>query len=680
MGLTNTSTGLYAKDSGLVIKKRNYDDKVIALAGNPNVGKSTLFNAVTGMKQHTGNWPGKTVTNAQGYREHNGHGYIFVDVPGSYSLSAHSAEEEVAGEFICSDVPDAVAVVCGASCLERNLNLVLQISEVTDRLIVCVNLMDEAKRKGIDIKCEALSAELGVPVIPMSARDGIGVEEFLDKLDDVLNGETKVKFHTDYGEYINKAIELIGENRGKALRAIESYNTNSAGVKYLSQCGIDKSKAEDLIAGALVSAAAELAEKTVKVKTKDANAHDRKLDRIFTGRFTGFPVMAIMLAIIFWITITGANFPSKMLSEFLFGLEDDLQAILLAVHLPETIVNMLVFGMYKVLAWVVSVMLPPMAIFFPLFTILEDSGYLPRVAFNLDKCFKKCKACGKQALTMCMGFGCNAAGVTGCRIIDSERERLVAIITNNFVPCNGRFPTLISIITMFFTGYVIGIKQTVFSALILCLIIMLGIAATFGVSWFLTKTVLKGVPSSFILEMPPYRRPKIGDVIVRSVFDRTIFVLGRAISVAAPAGIVIWLMANLKIGDVTVLAAFSDFLDPLGRLMGLDGVILTAFVLGFPANEIVVPIMIMAYMQTGVLTDMSSLAELKNLLMANGWTWITAVSMMLFSLMHWPCSTTMMTIKKETGKWKWTILSFLIPTVMGIAGCIIFSNIAKIFI
>lgn len=279
-----------------------------------------------------------------------------------------------------------------------------------------------------------------------------------------------------------------------------------------------------------------------------------------------------------------------------------------------------------------------------------------------------------------MGFGCNAAGVTGCRIIDSDRERLVAIITNNFVPCNGRFPTLISIITMFFTGYVLGIGQSVLSALILCLIIMLGIGATFLVSSLLTKTVLKGVPSSFILEMPPYRRPKIKDVVVRSIFDRTIFVLGRAICVAAPAGIVIWLMANLKIGDVSVLTACSGFLDPLGRLMGMDGVILMAFILGFPANEIVIPIMIMAYMQTGVLTDMSSLMELKNLLLANGWTWVTAVSMMLFSLMHWPCSTTMMTIKKETGSWKWSAVSFLVPTVMGIAVCIIFSNIARLFI
>lgn len=404
MGLTNTSTGLYAKDNGLVIKKRNESDKIIALAGNPNVGKSTLFNAVTGMKQHTGNWPGKTVANAQGYREHDGHGYIFVDIPGSYSLLAHSVEEEVAGDFICSGIPDAVAVVCGASCLERNLNLVLQISEVTDRLIVCVNLMDEARKKGIEINCGILSDKLGIPVIPMSARDGVGIKAFLDELNNILHRDENAKFHVDYGDDINRAIELTGESRGRALKIIEGYDINNSAVKYLSERGIDKTAAEDKIAGALSSASAELAKDAVNIKSSDANAHDRKLDRIFASRLTGFPVMAAMLAVIFWITITGANFPSKILSDLLFGFEDNLEAMLLAAHLPEQIVNMLVFGMYKVLAWVVSVMLPPMAIFFPLFTILEDSGYLPRVAFNLDKCFKKCRACGKQALTMCMVY------------------------------------------------------------------------------------------------------------------------------------------------------------------------------------------------------------------------------------------------------------------------------------
>ncbi|MDD5946123.1 MAG: ferrous iron transport protein B [Clostridia bacterium] len=680
MGLTNTSTGVNARDTGLVIKKKRESDRIVALAGNPNVGKSTLFNALTGMKQHTGNWPGKTVSNAQGYAEHNGHGYIFVDVPGSYSLLPHSAEEEAAGEFICSGIPDVTAVVCGASCLERNLNLVLQISEAVENIIVCVNLMDEAEKKGIEIDCELLSERLGVPVIPMSARDGRGIEQFLDELDRTEEKAQNKRYRVDYGDDMEKAIALTGKQGREALEIIRSADETLPAVKYLRDRGISAGDVDDIVSRALARAAAELTEGAVTIHSKDANALDRRLDRIFTSRLTGFPVMTALLAVIFWITITGANMPSAVLNRVLFSFEEPLYSLLISAGMPKVLSDMLVYGMYRVLAWVVSVMLPPMAIFFPLFTLLEDSGYLPRVAFNLDKCFKKCRACGKQALTMCMGFGCNAAGVTGCRIIDSQRERLVAIITNSFVPCNGRFPTMISVITMFFTGYAIGIKQSVESAAILCIIIVFGIAMTFAVSYLLTKTVLKGVPSSFILEMPPYRRPKLGDVVVRSVLDRTVFVLGRAVSAAAPAGIAIWLMANINIGGTTLLTACSGFLDPIGRIMGLDGVILTAFILGFPANEIVVPIMIMAYMQNGVLTDMTNLAELKALLLANGWTWATAVSMLLFSLMHWPCSTTMMTIKKETGSAKWTLTAFIVPSAAGFVICSLFTLAVKIFI
>jgi len=323
-------------------------------------------------------------------------------------------------------------------------------------------------------------------------------------------------------------------------------------------------------------------------------------------------------------------------------------------------------------------MLPPMAIFFPLFTLLEDLGYLPRVAFNLDKYFKKCSACGKQALTMCMGFGCNAAGVTGCRIIDSPRERLIAVITNNFVPCNGRFPTLIAIISMFFAGAAAGPFESVMSATLLTAVIMFGIIMTFAVSKILSLTILKGVPSSFTLELPPYRKPQIGKVIVRSIFDRTLFVLGRAAAVAAPAGLVIWIMANVTVNGSTLLAHCSGFLDPFARLLGLDGVILMAFILGLPANEIVFPIIIMAYMSTGSLVELESLWDLKQLLVDNGWTWITAVSTMLFSLMHWPCSTTCITIKKETQSLKWTLVSVIVPTLAGILICFLFANIARL--
>ena len=344
--------------------------------------------------------------------------------------------------------------------------------------------------------------------------------------------------------------------------------------------------------------------------------------------------------------------------------------------MPKIISDMLIHGVYRTLAWVVSVMLPPMMIFFPLFTLLEDLGYLPRIAFNVDKIFKKCSSCGKQALTMAMGFGCNAVGVCGARIIDSPRERLIAIITNSFVPCNGRFPTLIAIITMFLVGVNSG--SSILSVIILMLIILFGILMTFIVSKVLSKTLLKGIPSSFTLELPPYRRPQVGKVIVRSILDRTLFVLARAVSIAIPAGLVIWIMANIKVGNLSLLNYTSNFLNPFASLLGMDGVILLAFILGFPANEIVIPIIIMAYMATGTLTDYSNLSDLKMLLVNNGWTITTAISVMLFSLMHWPCSTTCLTIKKETKSNKWTFISILVPTLCGIVICFVFNLIMRL--
>ena len=422
--------------------------------------------------------------------------------------------------------------------------------------------------------------------------------------------------------------------------------------------------------------AEKIAAETVNTDYPDYNERDRRLDRIFTSRVTGYPVMIGLLALIFWLTITGANYPSRLLSDLLFSIQDQLTAVFTAAGAPSWLHGMVVLGIYRSLAWIISVMLPPMAIFFPLFTLLEDSGYLPRIAFNLDKPFQCCQACGKQALTMAMGFGCNAAGVTGCRIIDSPRERLIAILTNSFVPCNGRFPTLIALISMFLVVMPEGPLSSLTSSLMLTLFILLGITMTFFASRLLSATILKGVPSSFTLELPPYRRPQIGKVIIRSVFDRTLFVLGRAACVAAPAGLVIWLMANISVGSGSLLSHCAHFFDPFARLLGLDGVILTAFLLGLPANEIVMPIILMAYTAQGSLMDFSSLTELRQLLTANGWTWITAVCTILFSLMHWPCSTTLLTIHKETGSWKWTLIAFLLPTLFGMALCFLFAQTA----
>lgn len=714
MGLTNESTGIKAIDSGLVIKKLTPDDKVIAVAGNPNVGKSTIFNSLTGLNQHTGNWPGKTVTIAQGYCHYGNSTYILVDIPGTYSLMANSLEEEVARNFICFGDPDAVIVVCDATCLERNFNLVLQTLEITDKVVVCVNLMDEARKKNIRIDLDAISQKLHVPVVGTTARNKKSLVKLVQSVSQLLcQPEENSTFQIKYSKPIEDAIAQLEpfikqkikkkiNTRWLSLKLLDFDETLITALnqylgyelmsdeeiqkqlylakKILSDSGITSDTLRDEIVASLVLTAEDICSDTVHFDKVNYNARDRKIDSILTNKWTGFPIMIAMLMGVLWLTITGANYPSQLISDGLFWIQDRLTDVFQYMGAPDWLHGMLVLGMYRVLAWVVSVMLPPMAIFFPLFTLLEDLGYLPRVAFNLDKYFKKCCACGKQALTMCMGFGCNAAGIIGCRIIDSPRERLIAIITNNFVPCNGRFPTLIAIITMFFIGAAAGPFESVFSAVLLTGVIVLGIFMTFIVSKILSKTILKGIPSSFTLELPPYRKPQIGKVIVRSIFDRTLFVLGRAVVVAAPAGLIIWVMANISFGNMTLLAHCSGFLDPFAKMLGMDGVILLAFILGLPANEIVVPIIIMAYMASGSIMELDSLWDLKQLLVHNGWTWITATSTMLFSLMHWPCSTTCLTIRKETQSWKWTAVSFAVPTIMGIIICFVFSNIARLFI
>lgn len=689
-------------------------EKVVALAGNPNVGKSTVFNALTGLKQHTGNWPGKTVECAKGNVEDKGNKFQLVDLPGSYSLLAHSEEEEIARDFICFEKPDAVIVVCDGTTLERNMNLVLQIMETTKNVILCVNLLDEAKRKNIEINLNKLSDILKIPVIGTAARSGKGLEKIFPSLYELFSNKKDDIYIVRYPEELEREISILQEDLEKFLpdtlnarwatvrvleddksffESLSKYeNIDLSANKNLDEKIIasrlrlqDKTynpeKIKDSIVEAFVNNAEEICKDTVIYKNKNYNQRDRKLDKLFTSKTTGFLIMFLLLLGVFWITIAGANVPSDLINKLLFSWEDNILAFLKNIGLPKSIYGPLVFGVYRVVAWVISVMLPPMAIFFPLFTLLEDFGYLPRVAFNLDKYFQKCNACGKQALTMCMGFGCNAAGVTGCKIIDSPRERLIAILTNNFVPCNGRFPTIIATITMFLVmGFGGGFLSSLFSAFILALVIILGVFITILASKILSETLLKGIPSSFTLELPPYRVPQVGTVIVRSIFDRTIFVLGRAVVVAAPAGIIIWLLANINFGDMSILNHLVNFLEPLARLMGLDGVILTAFLLGLPANETVVPIIIMTYLSKGSLLEIDDINVMRNLLVNNGWTIITAINVILFSLMHWPCGTTLLTIHKETGSIKWTVISFLLPTVFGIVSCICFTSLAKLFL
>jgi len=716
MGLTSQSTGASVLTNDLVIEHSS-DEKIIALAGNPNVGKSTVFNALTGLNQHTGNWPGKTVASAQGKYRHKDRSFILVDIPGTYSLMANSVEEEIARDFICFGEADACVVVADATCLERNLNLVLQTLEISPNVVVCVNLMDEARRKKISIDLEGLSRELGVPVIGTSARSGKGLDNLMDAVYELafrnassLQESAAACLQINYGEAVEEAIAVLEpavkkilagrlNSRWLALRLIEgdisllesmrkylnldllnddNIRDNLAKARQiLDETGIETNSLRDMIVSCIIKKAEEISKKTIFYLNQHYNSTDRKIDKILTSRIFGIPIMIALLGLIFWITITGANYPSSLLANLLFSLEEKLTLLFTWAGAPDWLHGLLVLGCYRTLAWVVSVMLPPMAIFFPLFTLLEDLGYLPRVAFNLDNYFKKACAHGKQSLTMCMGFGCNAAGIIGCRIIDSPRERLIAILTNNFVPCNGRFPTLIAIISMFFVGMAAGPMQSVLSTIILTGVIVLGVIMTLLTSRFLSKTILKGLPSSFTLELPPYRRPQIGKIIVRSIFDRTLFVLGRAVMVAAPAGIIIWIMANINIAGSSLLSHCAGFLDPFARLIGLDGYILMAFILGFPANEIVVPIIIMSYMATGSLLELDSLSQLKELLLDNGWSWLTAICMMLFCLMHWPCSTSCLTIIKESGSWKWTGLAFIIPTLAGIVICFLVASFAR---
>jgi ferrous iron transport protein B len=707
-------------------------DCLLALAGNPNVGKSTVFNALTGLRQHTGNWPGKTVVRAEGVFEHRGERVKVVDLPGTYSLQAGSVDEEVARDFVLFGRPDVTVVVVDATRLERNLNLVLQILEITDHVVVFLNLIDEARRHGIAVDAGKLERELGVPVVPGVARRGVGLDELLDAAHDVASGERKTTpFRFDrYAPEVEQAIQAlvptivsvyptVPNPRWVALRLLNADEAVQEAVRTgeLGQLGHEPPTGEivlppesererlleiatklrwelppdfhDVVTQHAYQVAEQVAARVQKTGLKRVGfAFDRKLDELLTSRVFGFPLMLLILAVVFWITIAGANVPSGMLASLLVdGVHPWLKGLAVQTGVPGWIDGLLIDGMYLATAWVVSVMLPPMAIFFPLFTLLEDFGYLPRVAFNLDSLFKKAGAHGKQALTMCMGFGCNAAGVVATRVIDSPRERLIAIITNNFSLCNGRWPTQILIASIFIGALAPAAIGSVVSAAAVVGIALLGIVVMFLASWLLSRTVLRGEATSFSLELPPYRPPRVLQTLYTSLVDRTLIVLGRAVMFAMPAGAAIWLISNISVGGASLAHHLVDWLDPVGILIGLNGVILLAYVVAIPANEIVIPTVLMLTVLTGgmaggagagVMFEADSLATTESLLRAGGWTLLTGVNLMLFSLLHNPCSTTIYTIYKETGSAKWTSVATLLPLAMGFTVCFLVAQVWRL--
>lgn len=682
MGLTRNAVGKAAIDRGDLIGSRRPGEKLIALAGNPNVGKSTIFNALTGLNQHTGNWPGKTVSSAAGRFDTGQHKCLLVDIPGTYSLLARSAEEDVARSFLCNGGADAVIVVCDATCLERNLNLVLQILELTPRVVLCINLLDEAARKHISIDLAGLAEMLGVPVAGTSLVSPDGLQKLAQALDCVLAAEDiEPLCPVRYAAAIERELALLqaaGHSRWLAVQLLLGYGAAdeaeaavAAARARLAAEGLAGEALEDAVVAGLIRRAEEISRRVVKLPEHIAAHWEERLDRLLTSRWFGYPLMVLLLLGVLWLTICGAGYPSRWLEDIFAAGGDVLAGALQGLGTPVWLCSLLVDGIYQVLTWVIAVMLPPMAIFFPLFTLLEDAGYLPRVAYNLDRPFHKCHSCGKQALTMCMGFGCNAAGVVGCRIIDAPRERLLAVLTNSFVPCNGRFSALIAVITMFFCIFERSVLNSAVAAVGLLLVILLGIGMSFIVTRLLSATLLQGEAAPFALELPPYRRPRIIGVLVRSMLDRTLFVLGRAMLVAAPAGLLIWVLANVSIGGASLLSLLAGWLDPLGGILGLDGMILLAFILGLPANEIVLPVLLMGYMAEGTLQDTAALSDIHQLLLANGWTLLTAVCFLVFMLFHWPCSTTLLTIRKETGSWRWAALAAVLPAGIGLGMCML---------
>lgn len=664
-----------------MIDKDNKGVIRVALAGNPNVGKSTLFNSLTGLNVHTGNWAGKTVDEASADIIYSGYKLSFVDIPGAYSLFSGSADERVARENIIDGSADVIVIVMDASTVEDNLNLFLQLTMLKRPMILVLNLMDEAKKRGFKIDHERLSEITGIDVIPTVAHKK---KTLLPLLDSIISG----------GKIPRLSLSLSSPAKNIYSQMLDKYGEREAGAGFISylirlldneliendnEYGIyDADSVFDSLATVQLTLAREIASEVVITPRDGGIKRARMIDRILTSRIWAFPVMMLFLATVFFLTLVFASYPSDFLSLLFSSLEEYILQLLRLLNLPDFIVLPLVMGVYRTLSQVVAVMLPPMVIFFPFFSILEDSGYLPRVAYNLDRPFACVGTSGKQAITMCMGLGCNAVGVMGCRIMETRRERETSIITNSLMPCNGRLPMLISLLGIFWL-FSLGTSSSVLVALSLAFLVLLSILATFLSTYILTKAVHKGAASSFVIELPPYRRPRFLSVIYHSLKDKCVKILFRAIVVSAPVGLIVWLLANTYVGEASILSYMAKFLTPFGELFGMDGAIILAFILAIPANEIVIPTLIMIYSSSGALVG-GGIEYIGELFSSYGWTPVTALCTTILALFHFPCSTTLITIYKETKSKKATAIAFLLPTIIGLALAFLVNLISKIFI